>query len=670
MLNLFGISGSYSEMYRKQPNIRSVVDLIANQCAELTPKTYEKVPRSPLLPSGRIEVPDHQMSELLEEPRPGQDTYGFWKATFADLEVFDVAIWRKIRASRSSPPGALQRVPNSALMPFRDPVTRDIPYWIATNGERIPTSDLVVFWGYDPDLNFSSVSPMETLRQLLAEEFAASMERRGMWKNSLRKDGVIERDVHAKTMTDEARESFLIDLEDALAGADNSSRPALLEPGMTWKDITWSPREMEYITARRLSRVEVCSAFQVPPSAVAAHIQGKEIDEETIKVLNRFTLPPRLSRVESVIKAQLLPEFEHVVGRRKLIYVEFNLDAKLRGSFEENASIIATAAGGPVITVNEARARLNLPPIEGGDQIYVPLNSVRAGGPQASPQNPVETPASGIEPTGTTPGGGTVVPPGVKIVEDDDQIQKLLSVDPPPIDVVLHEHELKAEVEAEAAKTAEIERRNKAKSARVMKVREQQARYGERFAGVFQKTFERQRPILRRGEPLKKERWDTELSDDLFSVAYPAVGAVGLLYAGALGVDFDHERTAGYVRAYTDSVSGNINEQTQELVEGGQDIDTALGDARAGLLGESRANWVMNWSPQEAVHQKATTKDVVKTWSVTSSNPRPSHSALDGETVGYDEPFSNGLMYPGDPSGEADETAGCQCIMDVDVADE
>jgi hypothetical protein len=42
---------------------------------------------------------------------------------------------------------------------------------------------------------------------------------------------------------------------------------------------------------------------------------------------------------------------------------------------------------------------------------------------------------------------------------------------------------------------------------------------------------------------------------------------------------------------------------------------------------------------------------------------------MDGETVDVQESFSNGLDYPGDPSGDASETAGCTCAVDVIVTD-
>ena len=53
-----------------------------------------------------------------------------------------------------------------------------------------------------------------------------------------------------------------------------------------------------------------------------------------------------------------------------------------------------------------------------------------------------------------------------------------------------------------------------------------------------------------------------------------------------------------------------------------------------------------------------------KIWMATlSPRTRDSHRLVDMETVGIDESFSNGLMYPGDPSGEPAEVYNCRCTM-------
>ena len=46
---------------------------------------------------------------------------------------------------------------------------------------------------------------------------------------------------------------------------------------------------------------------------------------------------------------------------------------------------------------------------------------------------------------------------------------------------------------------------------------------------------------------------------------------------------------------------------------------------------------------------------------------RESHQLLDGEFVGMDEEFGNGLMYPGDPDGDLEEVYNCRCALIYDV---
>lgn len=64
-----------------------------------------------------------------------------------------------------------------------------------------------------------------------------------------------------------------------------------------------------------------------------------------------------------------------------------------------------------------------------------------------------------------------------------------------------------------------------------------------------------------------------------------------------------------------------------------------------------------------------------KEWVATlDSRTRQSHRRLDGEIVGLNEKFSNGLAFPGDPNGSPSEVYNCRCTMvaaldDVDTSD-
>lgn len=53
-----------------------------------------------------------------------------------------------------------------------------------------------------------------------------------------------------------------------------------------------------------------------------------------------------------------------------------------------------------------------------------------------------------------------------------------------------------------------------------------------------------------------------------------------------------------------------------------------------------------------------------KVWRTGGKNPRASHVRLDGDAVELGGTFSNGLRWPGDALGDADETANCNCRLD------
>jgi hypothetical protein len=80
--------------------------------------------------------------------------------------------------------------------------------------------------------------------------------------------------------------------------------------------------------------------------------------------------------------------------------------------------------------------------------------------------------------------------------------------------------------------------------------------------------------------------------------------------------------------------------------------------------------YAQNKGRLDAIQKIDKDNDVVctKVWVATTgeipNRTRESHLELDGEEVLVDEPFSNGLMCPGDPAGEPEEVWNCRCTMD------
>ena len=69
-----------------------------------------------------------------------------------------------------------------------------------------------------------------------------------------------------------------------------------------------------------------------------------------------------------------------------------------------------------------------------------------------------------------------------------------------------------------------------------------------------------------------------------------------------------------------------------------------------------------NYGSFEGAKQSAVVK--TKTWvSSRDERVRDSHTVIDGETVPLEQAYSNGLMYPGDPSGSGTEVIHCRCTQ-------
>lgn len=401
-LSLYGLRGSYGYVYRTQQNVRAVVDFFSKIVGAMELRHFAELATPPGRPNATLELESSRTQRLLDRPAPGMARSRMLRATVADVMVYDVAYWQKVRLDGQV--RALQHHVPTALIPDRDPTTRIIRWYNTTTGTRLMPEDLIVFHGYDPELHDGFTSPLEALRRILAEEYAAGVNREHSWRNSTRKNGVVERPSAAPVWDDAQREAWRLETEGIMSGGSNAGRLLLLEDDMKFKDYSWSPEEMEYIEGRDLTRQQCAAVWGIDPRLVFATKDAITPDVRTAFITDR--LLPFLTSFAEELDVQLLPEMEPLAYEEQ--FIAFDVHDKLRGSFIEELKILATAAGGPFLTPNEARDRWDRAPIPGFDFLYRPLNSVAGGGPQASPQNPVQTP--GEQPAGITPGGGTRAP--------------------------------------------------------------------------------------------------------------------------------------------------------------------------------------------------------------------------------------------------------------------
>lgn len=86
---------------------------------------------------------------------------------------------------------------------------------------------------------------------------------------------------------------------------------------------------------------------------------------------------------------------------------------------------------------------------------------------------------------------------------------------------------------------------------------------------------------------------------------------------------------------------------------------------RAVTIARTEAHRIQTKAAMDAQYKaKDKGADVVKQWDASlDGKTRDSHRQVDGEFRELDEPFSNGLMYPGDPSGRPEEVINCRCAL-------
>jgi len=232
----------YAALYKEQPNVRVCVDFLARNIAQLGLHVFRRVSDT-----DRVRLADHPLAQVLAKPLPAEfkvTRYRLIESLVADLGVYFNAYWLKVRRDDGLPAGLLRIPPayvevKGGLLPSG--------YTITFSDKRIqvPSGDIVHFRGYNSESAVVGLSPLETLRRILAEEHAAGDYREHFWANAARMGGIIERPAGAPEWSEGARTRFKSEFEALYSGGDNSGKTAILEEGMTWKEASFNPQQSE-----------------------------------------------------------------------------------------------------------------------------------------------------------------------------------------------------------------------------------------------------------------------------------------------------------------------------------------------------------------------------------------------------------------------------------------
>lgn len=625
------------QLYATQANLHAVVSFLADSIAQLPLKVYRRNGEN-----DRVRDRTSVAAQLLYRPNADQTGYEFFDSLLTEYYLMGVVtVW--VLPDPDSPSGKqLRLIPREWIMES-DALTNYAPDVLkvqATNGYgsyiEIPRSEFVQFRYYSPGNPAGFQAPIASLRQTLTEQVQADKFRTAIWRSGGRFNAYITRPKDVQAWDEEQRKRWIGAFREGWAAdGPNAGKMPLLEDGMEIKTFQFNSKEAQYAETKQLSREDVAAAYHINPNLIwHTGSQTYASAKDNARALYSDCLGPTIQMLQQRINSFLLP----MIGADPDLYVEFDLTEKLKGSFEERASILQASVGGPWLTRNEARADNNLPPIDGGDELIVPLNVIAGG--QASPQ---DTHMDG------------------KAAEDVNRL---------------------ADVLAERFKRKQSEIRIKGQSDEAE---------DDAVTAVLKKFFKHQADSVLPKIGAKaagwwdEERWNKELAADLEPVMDSVCDAHGKAAAGDLGSEYDAEITRNYLKAMALGRAKATNAVTYDKLKRAKaeydpededsvspaDVMEKRAETEAPMLGRSLATAVAGWAVLEACQQARRggfSRTVEKEWH-TGSNPRASHAAMNGERVPIDEDFSNGARWPGDDILGPDETCNCNCWTEVVITE-
>jgi HK97 family phage portal protein len=175
-------------------------------------------------------------------------------------------------------------------------------------------------------------------------------------KNDARPPAVFEGAVF-KTKEDERR--FRASWQEGQTGA-NRHKMGILPPGVTIKELGVKPIDQQLLDAMKFSRIEICSAFGVPP-----HLIGETEKTATYASVEQFNIMyavhcilPRIVLWEQAIQRDLLTSDRY--------FAKFSMAALLRGDTASRFAAYHTAIGDGWMSQDEVRALEDMNPIPNG----------------------------------------------------------------------------------------------------------------------------------------------------------------------------------------------------------------------------------------------------------------------------------------------------------------
>ena len=246
--------------YRQNAIVYRCVRLIAEAAASVAITIFEN----------EHESAEHPIGPLLSRPNPREAGSQFFEAVYGYLLLNGNAYLECVELNGSPRELYALRPDRMRVVPGPDGWPQAYEYTVGAEKftfrqdaqAQPPILHLKLF---DPLDDQYGMPPLAAGQSALDTHNVASGWNKALLDNSARPSGALVYSADGANMTDQQFDRLKEELEQAFQGPANAGRPILLEGGLDWKQLSMSPKDMDFMEAKGMAAREIALAFGVPP---------------------------------------------------------------------------------------------------------------------------------------------------------------------------------------------------------------------------------------------------------------------------------------------------------------------------------------------------------------------------------------------------------------------
>lgn len=261
------------EAYIKNVIAHRAISMVAVAAASVRFKLYSIAQNG-----SRREIIEHPVLKLLNQPNPMNSAGDFFQALYQYRLISGNAFVQAVGATGSAPRELhLLRPDRISIIAGRGCVPAAYRYTAGDSAVDFPVDKIS---GQSRVLHLKNFHPLNDWYGLSSVEAAAysidQHNQAGSWNQSLMQNGarpsgalVVRADTNSNgTLSEEQYSRVKNQIDEQFSGPINAGRPLLLEGGLDWKEMSLSPKDMDFVQAKNSAARDIALAFGVPPQII------------------------------------------------------------------------------------------------------------------------------------------------------------------------------------------------------------------------------------------------------------------------------------------------------------------------------------------------------------------------------------------------------------------